>query len=312
MEEGTTSGSRRTRSQVAPDWALKDCLILVNEIAAVEADCSNALSSFQKWTMISENCNALDVHRTLNQCRRKWDSLVSDYNQIKRWESQGQGSGHSYWSLSTEKRKRLNLPRNVGKELFEAINAVVMIQEHKAETEPDSDPEAEEGCDVLDVTTELGSKRPRQRTVVVMKENPPHKSKTEEEPRRNRVPENIRDQRAKANLQNKTVEEKKPVEEISTDEEEEEEEETMSIEEEEEAMNIEEEVKAMEAKLGEKADLIHAIVGRNLAKGSETGDDIGIDDKMKFARHQGDELIVCLSEIVNTLNKLHEVPQEIE
>nr|VDD05004.1 unnamed protein product [Brassica rapa] len=304
MEEGTSSGSRRTRSQVAPDWTLKDCLILVNEIAAVESDCSNALSSFQKWTMISDNCNALDVHRNFNQCRRKWDSLVSDYSQIKKWESQERGGGHSYWSLSVEKRRKLNLPGNVDNELFQAINAVVMIQENKEGSEPDSDsdPEAQEDFDVVDVTAELafaGSKRSRQRTMVVMKENPPHKRKTEEERRR----KNIQEQRAKATHQkNKTMEvKKKPVVEISTDEE----------EEEEETMSIEEEVKALEAKLGEKADMIHAIVGRNLANGSETEDDVGIEDKLKFVKQQGDELIACLSEIANTLDRLREVPQEI-
>ncbi|XP_013625517.1 PREDICTED: uncharacterized protein LOC106331665 isoform X1 [Brassica oleracea var. oleracea] len=302
MEEGTSSGSRRTRSQVAPEWTLKDCLILVNEIAAVESDCSNALSSFQKWTMISDNCNALDVHRTFNQCRRKWDSLVSDYSQIKKWESQERGSVHSYWSLSVEKRRKLNLPGNVDNELFQAINAVVMIQENKDGSEPDSDsdPDAQEDFDVVDVTAELafaGSKRSRQRTMVVMKENPPHKRKTEEEPRR----KNIQEQRAKATHQKKKTMEvkKKPVVEISTDEEEE------------EAMSIEEEVKALEAKLGEKTDIIHAIVGRNLAKGSETEDGVGIEDKLKFVRQQGDELIACLSEIANTLDRLREVPQEI-
>ncbi|KAL0798237.1 hypothetical protein Bca101_053411 [Brassica carinata] len=302
MEEGTSSGSRRTRSQVAPDWTLEDSLILVNEIAAVESDCSNALSSFQKWTMISDNCNALDVHRTFNQCRRKWDSLLSDYSQINQWESKERGSGRSYWSMSSEKRRKLNLPGNVDNELFQAIDAVVMIQENKDGSEPDSDsdPEAQEDFDVIDVTAELGSKRSRQRTMVVMKkENPPQKRKTEEETQRNRVLE----QRAKATHQKKkTMEEKKkPVVEISTDEE----------EEEDNTMSIEEEVKALEAKLGENADLIHDIVGRNLAKGSETEDNIGIDDKLKFVRQQGDELIACLSEIANTLNRLREVPQEI-
>lgn len=133
--------------------------------------------------------------------------------------------------------------------------------------------------------------------MVVMKENPPHKRKTEEEPRR----KNIQEQRAKATHQKKKTMEvkKKPVVEISTDEEEE------------EAMSIEEEVKALEAKLGEKTDIIHAIVGRNLAKGSETEDGVGIEDKLKFVRQQGDELIACLSEIANTLDRLREVPQEI-
>ncbi|KAL1210458.1 Trihelix transcription factor ASR3 [Cardamine amara subsp. amara] len=284
MEEGT-SGSRRTRSQVAPDWTVKDCLILVNEIAAVEADYSNDFSSFQKWTMVSENCNALDVRRNLNQCRRKWDSLVSDYNQIKQWESQYPSS---YVSLSTENRKKLNLPGNFDNELFIAIDAVVVSQEDKAGTEPDSDPEAQ---DFVDVTAELafaGSKRSRQRTVVT-KENPPQKTKKEEDPRRNRVQENIQEKPAKATHKNKTMEDK----------------------EEEERMNVEEEVEAMEAKLSYKIDLIHAIVGRNLAKDNEKGDGIGIDDKLKFVRQEGDELVVCLSEIVNTLNRLRQVPQEI-
>ncbi|XP_010432883.1 PREDICTED: trihelix transcription factor ASR3 [Camelina sativa] len=295
MDEGT-SGSRRLRSQVAPDWTVKDCLILVNEIAAVESDCSNALSSFQKWTMISENCNALDVRRTLNQCRRKWDSLLSDYNQIKQWESRYQGSARSYWSLSVEKRKLLNLPGNVDKEIFEAASAVVMIQDDKAGTESDSDPEED---DVVDITAEfacVGSKRSRLRATVT-KEIPPQKTKIQE-PRRYRVQEYSQQKPTKAAHphQNKTMEEeKKPAEEISTDEEEE------------EPMNIEEDVEVTKAKLSYKIDLIHAIVGRNLAKDNETGDDISIKDKLKYVRQQGDELIACLSEIVKTLGRLREV-----
>ncbi|CAD5329616.1 unnamed protein product [Arabidopsis thaliana] len=294
MEEGT-SGSRRTRSQVAPEWAVKDCLVLVNEIAAVEADCSNALSSFQKWTMITENCNALDVSRNLNQCRRKWDSLMSDYNQIKKWESQYRGTGRSYWSLSSDKRKLLNLPGDIDIELFEAINAVVMIQDEKAGTESDSDPEAQ---DVVDLSAELafvGSKRSRQRTMVM-------KETKKEEPRTSRVQVNTREKpiTTKATHQNKTMGEKKPVEDMSTDEEKD------------ETMNIEEDVEVMEAKLSYKIDLIHAIVGRNLAKDNETKDGVSMDDKLKSVRQQGDELIGCLSEIVSTLNRLHEVPQEIE
>ncbi|CAN8229824.1 unnamed protein product [Cochlearia groenlandica] len=305
MEEETSCGRRRTRSQVAPDWTVKDCLILVNEIAAVESDCSNALSSFQKWTMISDNCKALDVHRTLNQCRRKWDSLVSDYNKIKQWESRDGGSvGSSYWSLRSEKRKKLNLPGDIGEELFEAINAVVMIQEDKEGTEPDSDPEAQDGSDMLDaVTVELafaGSKRSRQQAMVVAKEKTPHKTKKEEEPRRNQVQENTHEQLAKTTHRNKLMEEKNPVEEISADDEE--------GEEKEEPVNLEEDREATEAKLSEKTDLVHAIVGRNLAKDSETGDDISIRDKMKFVRQQGEELITCLSEIVSVLSKLREVP----
>ncbi|KAL9448270.1 hypothetical protein AB3S75_015695 [Citrus x aurantiifolia] len=75
-------GTRHTRSQVGPDWSSKEALILVNEIAVVEADCLKALSSYQKWKIISETCTALDVPQTANQCRRKWDSLVDEYKKI--------------------------------------------------------------------------------------------------------------------------------------------------------------------------------------------------------------------------------------
>nr|XP_043638868.1 uncharacterized protein LOC122609974 [Erigeron canadensis] len=83
MEQEETVNSLRTRSKAAPDWTVEESLILVNEISAIEADCRGTLSSFQKWKIIVENCNALDVNRNLNQCRRKWDTLLSDYKRIK-------------------------------------------------------------------------------------------------------------------------------------------------------------------------------------------------------------------------------------
>ncbi|OAO98544.1 hypothetical protein AXX17_AT4G35810 [Arabidopsis thaliana] len=128
------------------------------------------------------------------------------------------------------------------------------------------------------------------------------KETKKEEPRTSRVQVNTREKpiTTKATHQNKTMGEKKPVEDMSTDEEED------------ETMNIEEDVEVMEAKLSYKIDLIHAIVGRNLAKDNETKDGVSMDDKLKSVRQQGDELIGCLSEIVSTLNRLHEVPQEIE
>ncbi|KAJ0666514.1 putative transcription factor MYB family [Helianthus annuus] len=75
--------SLHTRSKAAPDWTVEESLILVNEVTAIEVDCRDTLSSFQKWKIIVENCNALGVNRNLNHCRRKWDSLLSDYKKIK-------------------------------------------------------------------------------------------------------------------------------------------------------------------------------------------------------------------------------------
>lgn len=161
MKQEMGSGSRRTRSQAAPDWSAGDLLILVNEIAAVEGDCLNALSSYQKWEIISENCTALDVDRTANQCRRKWESLRADYRRINQHESR---SGiNSYWSLGHDRRNGFGLPETFDRELFEVINNILMVQEDRADTEPDSDSEADGGTPEA-VASESGSKRKRKKS----------------------------------------------------------------------------------------------------------------------------------------------------
>ena len=146
------SGSRHTRSQAAPEWTVKGALILANEYAAVEADCSDALSSYQKWKIIAENCTALDVPRTLNQCRRKWDSLAADYGKIKKWELRSRSG--SYWSLESERRRKFGLPEDFDYELFKAVDDFMSARENRSDTEPESDPEAK--AEMADVVEELG------------------------------------------------------------------------------------------------------------------------------------------------------------
>lgn len=164
MEQGEghqsrVSSSRRTRSQLAPDWTINDSLILVNEIAAVEGECLNALSTYQKWKIIAENCTALDVSRTFNQCRRKWDSLLFEYNKIKKWESRSRNV--SFWTLESERRRELGLPVDFERELFKAIDDLVSSQEVRSDTDPGTDPEAED--DKLEVIAEYGPKKQKRR-----------------------------------------------------------------------------------------------------------------------------------------------------
>ncbi|GMQ02559.1 hypothetical protein CsSME_00048725 [Camellia sinensis var. sinensis] len=134
------SASRRTRSQVAPDWSSQESLTLITEIAAVERDCRNTLSSFQKWKIIVENCNSLEVFRTLNQCRRKWDSLLSDYKKIKLWES-SESRVESYWSIDYERRCEFGFPEDFDFEVFKAIDDHLKVGDG-SDTDPDVDPEA--------------------------------------------------------------------------------------------------------------------------------------------------------------------------
>lgn len=147
------SGSRRTRSQLESEWTVTGALILVNEVAAVEADCLKALSTYQKWKIIAENCTAQEVVRTSNQCKRKWDSLLLEYSRIKQWvESQIEPS--SYWWLAIEKRIEFGLPEDFDEDLYTAIDDVVRAREIQPDTDPDTDPEAE--VEMLEVVQELG------------------------------------------------------------------------------------------------------------------------------------------------------------
>ncbi|KAL1353129.1 hypothetical protein HN51_017054 [Arachis hypogaea] len=163
---------RRTRSQAAPDWTVTESLILVNEIAAVEADCSTALSSYQQWNIIAGNCAALDVGRNMGQCRRKWDCLLSDYQRIRAWEEEEskkkrkKNNAHgacSYWALKGERVRTLRLPEDFDRELYRAVDEVVRAREERGEVLVESDNE-EARNEVLDVTVEIGSKRKRQRS----------------------------------------------------------------------------------------------------------------------------------------------------
>ncbi|KMT17783.1 hypothetical protein BVRB_2g035290 [Beta vulgaris subsp. vulgaris] len=155
-----TSGSRCTRShlQAAAVWTVQDMRILVNEIAAVEGDCQNALSTHQKWTIIAETCTALGVVRNANQCRRKWESLVADYNLLKEWKSNS--GSDSYWSLRFERRKEAGLPLDFDRDLYKAIEDFMKAPD-RADTDPESDPEARD-IDLLDAE-ESGPKPKRRR-----------------------------------------------------------------------------------------------------------------------------------------------------
>ncbi|KAJ1427597.1 Myb-like domain [Sesbania bispinosa] len=142
---------RRTRSQAAPEWTVTESLILVNEIAAVEADCSKALSSYQQWDIIAGNCAALDVGRSLPQCRRKWQSLLEEYRKDKAVVTVSDGD--EYCAAAT----------NLDPELFEAIERVVKAREERSQLDPESDTEPP-GNEALDATVQIGSRRKRQRS----------------------------------------------------------------------------------------------------------------------------------------------------
>ncbi|KAL2472306.1 sequence-specific DNA binding transcription factor [Abeliophyllum distichum] len=161
MEE--QSGSRRTRSQAAPDWTEQESVILINEINAVESEWGGTLPSFQKWQQIVENCNALEVNRNLNQCKRQWDALLNEYKRVK---NEGDGGGGANVSFDIEVFRAIDrCVKAKGKKSDSHVtvaetDAVAEVQS-VMDTDPDSDPEAQGPPSKFFL--EMGSKKQGQR-----------------------------------------------------------------------------------------------------------------------------------------------------
>ncbi|KAM7263572.1 hypothetical protein ACFE04_001255 [Oxalis oulophora] len=148
----TSSNSKRsTRSQAAPDWTVKETLILVNAYAAVELDCVADLSSHQRWKIITEQCTAfLGVSKSLNQCRRKWDTMLQEFKRIKQC-----GDSRSFWEMERRERKALGLPEEFDPELFEAIENVVSMRQDEAGSDQENDVNDPDICIDVKVETDL-------------------------------------------------------------------------------------------------------------------------------------------------------------
>ncbi|KAA8520991.1 hypothetical protein F0562_011664 [Nyssa sinensis] len=329
--QSRVSGSRRTRSQVAPDWSVQESMILVNEFAAVEGDCMKTLSSFQKWMIIVENCNALDVARTLNQCRRKWDSLLSEYRKIKQWESESKPG--SYWSLDSETRREFGLSENFDAEVFKLIDNHVKAHEGRSDTDPDSDPEAM--ADLVDVIAESAPKKQRRRAMhqkhgierrvkaqrhgidekimpmqgSVEEKVKPLKCSIDEKimPGQSSVEEKVKHPKCsiddKIMLGQSSIEEKvKQPLKCGIDEK------TMP-----EKGSTEDREKMLAANLRENAELINVILKGNLTEDLDfkLADLKNVETfQTDFTRRQGEELIACLGNLTDTLDQLCDLVQE--
>lgn len=306
-----TGGSLRTRSQAAPDWTLHESLTLVNEMKATQIECGNTLASFQKWQSTVHNCNSLGVNRSLNQCKRRWESILEQYNKVKPWES-------AYWGSFDEERKReLELPEEFDSELFNAIGRYLSCLQGEdgdgAETDPDTDPEAQQDQG-NNAFFEIGPKRQRRRTKTKR-----YKMEERLNPWRRILNENRKYEQSKmgimheasidANLEaprheNSSLEIKR---------------ETSGLEEKAELPNLSmvSEVKAeqinvdnpeelMAATLRENAEMITAIIEGNSMDDRDCNPDLKNFEagRIHLIRSQGDQLIDCLGKISHTLSQL--------
>ncbi|XP_060208019.1 trihelix transcription factor ASR3 [Lycium barbarum] len=308
-----TGGSLRTRSQAAPDWTLHESLTLVNEMKATQIECGNTLASFQKWQSTVHSCNSLGVNRSLNQCKKRWEAMLEQYNKVKPWET-------AYWTAFDEDRKKeLELPGHFDFELFKGIARYLSLLEGEdgagADTDPDTDPEVQQLPQGNNAFFEIGPKRQRRRTKTKR-----YKMEERLNPWRRILNENRKYEQSKmgikheasidANLEaprheNTSVEIKR--ETSSHEDKAELPNLSMVSKVKAEQINVDNPEEMMAATLRENAEMITAIIEGN----SMDGRDCRLADSKNFEagrvhmiRSQGNQLIDCLGKISDTLNQL--------
>lgn len=316
----------RTRSQVSPEWTAKQALILVNEIAAVDKDCSKAVSTNQKWKIIVGNCVALDVTHTLSQCRSKWNSLVIEYNQIKKWDKESGSRSDFYWSLGCERRKEFGLPENFDDELFKAIDDYMWSQKEQLDTDPGAKKQRRWLTSLKTHTEEKTHKCCRkENSQTIHAEDDPWESSAEEEPHTIHAEEWLQPCCSKEKPQTTPAEEElheiqvkeKPQKRLRK--------EKPQIGNGDEKPKIysgrkkmpstEDMEQMMVEKLSENAEMIQAVVNGNFPEMAdlEAADSKNIEGfKTDLIRSQGDKLIACLQNIVNSISQFPCLLQEGE
>lgn len=265
-------------------------MTLINEISAIEGEWRQTLASFQKWQLVVENCNALEVNRSLNQCKKKWDELRSLYRKVKPWKE-------NYWSFSTKKKREFGIPEEFDSELFKAIDRYFKKKGTEGnaegpETDPDSDHEHQANTNKFFLQT--GPKKQRRKMAT-------RKRKIFEsfQPWRTSVSTNIKQEPSSLN-------EMPEVPRENNDED-------IALKVKLEPSNEGRREKMMAEELLKNTELINTILQGNLAedvdfKLTDLKSTEGV--QAHFTRLQGDKLIDGLGKIVNTLNQLCDIVQE--
>lgn len=80
-------------------------------VEARDRDPFVAMPAETKWEAVSSYCSQKGVHRSSEQCRRRWGTLMCGYRKIRAWETRdGAAAGKSYWTMGSEERKERRLP----------------------------------------------------------------------------------------------------------------------------------------------------------------------------------------------------------
>ncbi|KAK2635678.1 hypothetical protein Ddye_030470 [Dipteronia dyeriana] len=126
-----------TRDYHKGNWTIQETLTLItakklNEDYRNTRPTTPISAGKLRWNWIEDYCWSQGCYRSQNQCNDKWDNLLRDYKKVHRYQqsrsssssSSSDGPG-SYWKMEKHDRKLNNLPSNMSREVYEALNEVV-------------------------------------------------------------------------------------------------------------------------------------------------------------------------------------------
>ncbi|KAK0573932.1 hypothetical protein LWI29_015761 [Acer saccharum] len=122
-----------TRDYHKGNWTIQETLTLItakklNEDYRTTRPTTPISAGKLRWNWIEDYCWSHGCYRSQNQCNDKWDNLLRDYKKVHRYQQSRSSSSNgrgSYWKMERHDRKLNNLPSNMSREVYEALNEVV-------------------------------------------------------------------------------------------------------------------------------------------------------------------------------------------
>lgn len=79
----------------------------------------------QKWSEIAVMCNAANVNRNWNQCKKRWEKLITEFKKIFDFQANTPSGGDGYFQLTRSERKEQGLPTTFQEDIFDAMMVFV-------------------------------------------------------------------------------------------------------------------------------------------------------------------------------------------
>ncbi|KAL5827590.1 hypothetical protein ACOSQ3_019430 [Xanthoceras sorbifolium] len=124
-----------TRDYQKGNWTIQETLTLttakkLNDEYRTTRPTTLIAAGKLRWNWIEDYCWAHGCYRSQNQCNDKWDNLLRDYKKVHRYQQSRSSSNGSdcYWKMERHERKLCNLPSNMYREVYEAVNEVVQMR----------------------------------------------------------------------------------------------------------------------------------------------------------------------------------------